>query len=115
MLDGTKIATVLIDLLLHIRLKIRKPRIHLHGHLDLSVLNRFEPALPSNVVFLLYGLVEEVLGRIAEARDSVQSPDRLAGGIQSIQTYGVSRRFSPLLRDVLPCEVPVDVVRFSEQ
>src|SRR2546425_10438644 len=74
MLDGTKVATVLFDLLLHIRLKIRKPRIRIHRDLDLSVLNRFEPSFPSNVVFLLYGLVEEVLGRIAEARDSVQSP-----------------------------------------
>src|SRR5947209_18265971 len=92
MLDGTKVATVLFDLLLHIRLKIRKPRIRIHRDLDLSVLNRFEPSFPSNVVFLLYGLVEEVLGRIAEARDSVQSPDRLPRGVQSIQTRSEERR-----------------------
>src|SRR2546426_174904 len=114
-LNRTKVAAVLVDLLLHVRFEVREPRVHRHSHLNLPVLDGFEPALSSDVVLLFDGPVEEVLGRLAKARDSVQSPDRLPRGVQSIQTYEVSRRFSPLLLDVLPREVAVDVVRFSEQ
>ena len=68
MLDSNEEATVFVNLPVHARLEVSKPRIACHDHVDLSVLDRLNPALPPDIVRSFDWFVKEVQWRCAEPR-----------------------------------------------